>query len=194
MSVVIAARYRDGIVLVADTQGTSMNNKQNNIKKIKQFELSNTGIGVVGYLRDCNIIRILDEIIKPRDILNKVDIDEEYVIRKVVPKLIEHMQENKRTLHSESGMVSMASQMLFVTNKRMFEIGSDFSVAESDRDYAVIGCGEEKVRGYMSLVGDTSNRTAIEITNVLVGAIRKACEDDVYINDAYDIYFFREEK
>lgn len=194
MSVVIAARYRDGIALVADTQGTSMNNKQNNIKKIKQFELSNTGIGVVGYLRDCNIIRILDEIIKPRDILNKVDIDEEYVIRKVVPKLIEHMQENKRTLHSESGMVSMASQMLFVTYKRMFEIGSDFSVAESDRNYAVIGCGEEKVRGYMSLVGDTSNKTAIEITNVLVGAIRKACEDDVYINDAYDIYFFREEK
>lgn len=194
MSVVIAARYRDGITLVADTQGTSMNNKQNNIKKIKQFELSNTGIGVVGYLRDCNIVRILDEIIKPRDILNKVDIDEEYVIRKVVPKLIEHMQENKRTLHSESGMVSMASQMLFVTNKRMFEIGSDFSVAESDRNYAVIGCGEEKVRGYMSLVGDTSNKTAIEITNVLVGAIRKACEDDVYINDAYDIYFFREEK
>ena len=194
MSVVIAARYRDGIALVADTQGTSMNNKQNNIKKIKQFELSNTGIGVVGYLRDCNIVRILDEIIKPRDILNKVDINEEYVIRKVVPKLIEHMQENKRTLHSESGMVSMASQMLFVTNKRMFEIGSDFSVAESDRDYAVIGCGEEKVRGYMSLVGDTSNKTAIEITNVLVGAIRKACEDDVYINDAYDIYFFREEK
>lgn len=194
MSVVIAAKYKNGIALISDKQSTSGSNRQNNIKKIHRFELSNTGIGTVGYLRDCNVMRVLDEIIKPRDIIRKVDIDEVYVIENIVPKIIEHMHEYKRVSTSGVDVASMASQMLFVTSKRMFEIGSDFSVAESDRDYAVIGCGEEKVRGYMSLVGDTSNRTAIEITNVLVGAIRKACEDDVYINDAYDIYFFREEK
>lgn len=194
MSVVIAAKYKNGIALISDKQSTSGSNRQNNIKKIHRFELSNTGIGTVGYLRDCNVMRVLDEIIKPRDIIRKVDIDEVYVIENIVPKIIEHMHEYKRVSTSGGDVASMASQMLFVTSKRMFEIGSDFSVAESDRDYAVIGCGEEKVRGYMSLVGDTSNKTAIEITNVLVGAIRKACEDDVYINDAYDIYFFREEK
>lgn len=194
MSVVIAAKYNKGVALVADKQSTSMGNRQNNIKKIHRFELSNTGIGVVGYLRDCNVMRILEEIIKPMDIIKKTDINEVYVIRNIIPKIIEHMVDNKRTLHSESGMVSMVSQMIFVTNKRIFEIGCDFSVAESDHSYSVIGCGEEKVRGYMSLIGDTSDKNAREIEGILVSAIRKACEDDVYINDRYDIMFFEEDK
>lgn len=193
MSVVIAAKYRDGVALIADKQATTANNKVNNVKKLQRFILSNTGIGTVGYLRDCNVMRVLEEILEPQDIINKVDIDDIYVIREIVPKIYEHMKEHKRILHSELEVPSMPSQMLFVTSSRIFEIDPDFSVVEAEKCYSTIGCGEEKVRGYMSLIGDTSDKTQREIEGILVEAIRRGCEDDVYINNAYDIMFFEED-
>lgn len=48
--------------------------------------------------------------------------------------------------------------------------------------------------GYMSLVGDTSKYNREQITTVLVEAITRACERDVFINDNIDIIYLEKDK
>ena len=69
MSVVISAKYKDGIAIIADKQVTCGTTKSNNGNKLQYFKYSNSAIGVVGYLRDCNIIRTIEEILPYKDII-----------------------------------------------------------------------------------------------------------------------------
>lgn len=195
MSVVIAAKYRNGIAMIADKQATQYNTKIDNATKVQPFKYSNSGIGVVGYLRDCNVMRLMEDIIPAEDILKRIDIDELYVIRNIVPRIMNHLGENKR-LNKSKDMYSMESEMLYATDKNIFKIGEDFSVAEADTTFATIGCGSEKVIGYLATLGDTSKYSRKEITDVLCYAVQKACEKDVYINDSVDLMYFerREDK
>lgn len=192
MSVVIAARYKDGIAIAGDKQATIGNTKSDNATKLKFFNDSRSCIGVVGYLRDCNVMRTVDEMISPGDILHRTEVDEEYVIKKVVPSIITTLLNNKR-VSDVSGVIEMHSNMLYITPKRMFYIGSDFGVIEAEGNFEVIGCGNEKVIGYMSKLEDTSNFTKEQIVDVLAEAIQVACEKDIYINERMDIAFCERE-
>lgn len=189
MSVVIAAKYKNGIAMVADKQATYYNTKFDNVTKVQPFKYSNSGIGVVGYLRDCNVMRLLEDVIPAEDILKRVDIDELYVIRNIVPRIMNHLAENKR-LDKTKDIYSMESMMLYATEDNIYTIGEDFSVAETDTSFATIGCGSEKVTGYLATLGDTSKYNRKEITDVLCYAVQKACEKDVYINDSVDLMYF----
>ena len=48
MSVVISAKYKDGIAIIADKQVTCGTTKSNNGNKLQYFKYSNSAIGVVG--------------------------------------------------------------------------------------------------------------------------------------------------
>ena len=193
MSVVISAKYKDGIAIIADKQVTCGTTKSNNGNKLQYFKYSNSAIGVVGYLRDCNIIRTIEEILPYKDILDKVLINDLYVIRTIIPVIYHSLQQNKR-ITVTNGTESMDSVMLYCTKDKMFEIGQDFSVLEIDDYYYAIGCGGDKASGFLSSVGDTSNLTKEEITKILQEAVKKGCEKDVYINDYTDIIFLEYNK
>ena len=47
MSVVISAKYKDGIAIIADKQVTCGTTKSNNGNKLQYFKYSNSAIGVV---------------------------------------------------------------------------------------------------------------------------------------------------
>lgn len=189
MSVVIAAKYNNGIALAADKQATAGTTKHDSVNKLQSFKYSNTGLGCVGWLRDCNLIRTLEEVVPYKDILDKIDINETYVIKNIIPPLFNHLSTNKRITNNNE-VYEIGSQMIFVTPYKMFEIGGDFGVTESDCNYEAIGCGDDKIRGYMTSIGDTSYYSKDEISKLLHNAIIKACEKDVFINDNIDILFF----
>lgn len=170
MSVVIGAKYKDGVIIAADKQATMGNTKTDDATKLQAFKYSNSAIGVVGYLRDCNLMRTLEEVVPYKDILDKVPIDELYVIR------------------------AMDSRMLYATSDSLFTIDGDFGVVEARASYEVIGCGDDKVRGFMTSIGDTSNMTRSEVLQILDTAIRKGCEKDVFIDDRIDVIVLEKRK
>lgn len=188
MSVVIGLKYKEGIAIAADKQVSYGNTKSDNATKLQYFKYSNSVLGVVGYLRDCNIMRTIDEIMPYKDILDKTEIDELYVIKTIVPIIQSTLRQNKR-LSSKNDIESMDSIMLFCTKDKMFEVGEDFSVLEIEDYYFAIGCGDDKTSGYLISVGDTSSKTKKEITEILQETIKKGCEKDIYINDKVDIIY-----
>lgn len=193
MSVVIGIKYKDGVVMAADKQATSGTTKSDNAIKMQYFEGSKSCMGVVGYLRDCNVIRTIDEIVAPIDILQKREINDRYVISNIIPNLISVMTANKR-VRDKGGIVEMDSIMMYSTPEKIFTIGPDFGVIESDESFAAIGCGEDKVRGYLSQFKDMPRLTKDEAVELLTKAIQIACEKDVYINERIDVAFCVGEK
>ena len=188
MSVVIAAKYRDGVVIASDRQVTSGTLKHNNATKIHKFKYSNSAIGVVGYLRDCNLMRVMEEIVPYKDILDKISITEDYVTRVFVPAIYNYMNTNHRINTGEENG-TMNSIMLYATKDRIFEIGEDFSVIENEDSYLTIGCGNTKIIGYMASIGDTSHYSKKDITVLLENAIKRACDKDAFINDKIDFVY-----
>lgn len=188
MSVVIGLKYRDGIAIAADKQVSYGSTKADNATKVQYFKYSNSALGIVGYLRDCNIMRTIDEIMPYKDILDKTEVDDLYVIKTIVPIIQSTLRQNKR-LSSKNDMESMDSIMLFCTKDKMFKVGEDFSVLEIDDYYFAIGCGDDKASGYLISVGDTSSKTKEEITEILQETIKKGCEKDIYINGKVDIIY-----
>ena len=188
MSVVVAVKYKNGVCLAADRQSTAGTTKSDNATKIQAFNYSQTAIGTVGYLRDCNIMRTIDEIVPLKDILDQTPIDELYVIKTIAPEICNQLRTNHR-LSTENGLEYMNSEMLFATRDKIFTIGADFGVREADEYFDTIGCGEDKVRGFLTAVGDTSNYTKNQITDVVCEAIRRGCEKDVFVNDKINIVY-----
>lgn len=188
MSVVIAAKYKDGVAIASDKQATGTTTKSDNAIKMQYFKYSNSAMGVVGYLRDCNLIRALEEIVPYKDILDRIKIDEMYVIKKIVPTIHTILEANHR-VRTDSGIENMTSVMLYATDDNIYMIGPDFSVIEADSYFSAIGCGDDKAIGYLSSIGDTSNLSKAMITRVLKEAVQKGCEKDVYINDLVDIMY-----
>lgn len=193
MSVVIGAKYKDGIIIAADKQATMGNTKTDDATKLQAFKYSNSAIGVVGYLRDCNLMRTLEEVVPYKDILDNVPVDELYVIRAIVPAIFTHLSMNKRLTNNQE-QYTMDSRMLYATSDSLFTIDGDFGVVEARASYEVIGCGDDKVRGFMTSIGDTSNMTRSEVLQILDTAIRKGCEKDVFIDDRIDVIVLEKHK
>lgn len=192
MSVVVAIKTLTGVVVAADKQVTRgcLTDKTS---KLHAFEYSNTAIGTVGTLRDANVVGVKDELISYKDILQNKDVDLEYVISKVVPELIETLQASSRVTE-KNGVLSTDSAFMFCTPKRIFIIEGDFSVIEAEDGYAAIGCGDEKVYGYLSNCEIFETLTRKEAEKLATDAIQKACDKDPYIGLGYDMLFLEEKK
>lgn len=190
MSVVIAAKYKDGVAIAADTQVTIYKQNANmSGSKLHSFKYSKSVIGVVGCLRDINVIKTLEEIIPYKDILDEIVVDDIYLSKVVIPSLVETFKENGRL--PEEKPYCLDSEFLYVNAGSIYRIFEDFSVLAPDACCEVIGCGSDKVMGFMSEIGDTSSFSEEKIKETLAKAIRKACEKDVYIGDKYDIQLLK---
>lgn len=192
MSVVVAIKTLTGVVVAADKQVTRGYLKDE-CSKLHEFEYSNTAIGSVGSLRDGNVIAVKDELIPYKDILSHKDVDLEFVISKVVPELTETMQLANR-IKEKNGILSMESAFLFCTPKRIFIIEHDFSVIEAQEGYAALGCGDEKVYGFLSSIENIETITYIEAQKYAKDAIDKACDKDPYVGLGVDMVFLEDKK
>lgn len=153
MSVVIAFKFKDGMILGADKRVTLYGHlKEDNVSKIFHTRYSGHAIGCAGYLRHANIIAAHNELMKYEDILEQVDIDQTYIVNVMIPSLIEYLK-NANALENPEGFCMWGSELLYVTKSKIFRIGSDFSVIEYSH-WATIGCGMEMVTGILSNMDD----------------------------------------
>lgn len=192
MSVIIALKYNNGVVIGADKQATCNNIKYNNVQKIYHSKYSNTAFGGVGSMRDIDILSTyLDDIMDYKDILDNIKLSRQYVIRKIVPKFISTLEENKR-LGKDIDIALSYSSFMVADSETIYEIDSDFSVTEG-KDYCVLGCGYQLVKGYLDGIhlNELSRPEAIDLVEKCVV---ECCKDDCYIGEDLDIIVLEKEK
>ena len=56
MSIVIAIKYKNGVLIGSDKQGTCGNMAVNNVKKIMKSHYSQTALGMAGSIRNMDFV------------------------------------------------------------------------------------------------------------------------------------------
>lgn len=185
MSIIIALKNKDGIIVGADKQITCMGNSFHTANKIKQFKYSNIIIGTVGYLRDSQIIEKQEEIINWEDIVKKIHINYNYIIDKFIFNIYNIFKSENR-IRTEDNIDSFNSDFLIATNEGLFIIENDMSIIECE-NFATIGSGLELVNGYLNTLNNFSEMTMKECENILHIAIKKSCKNNIGIDENIDI-------
>lgn len=191
MSVIIALKYKNGVLIGADKQSSYYNTKYNNVTKINKTKYSNNCIGVTGALRDANIILNEDELMNYIDILDKKEVNFKYVVNTIVPNLFEILRKNHR-VNSIHNVETLESTFIYCTSKNLYVIYDDGAIIEGEK-FITIGCGSEAVKGYLSTL-NLENLTREEATKIVQNSIQKSCKDDIYINDKIDLIYLESEE
>lgn len=186
MSVVIAKKYNGGVIIGADKRATCGNHTGDVHRKVWKSQLSASAWGCVGFLRDCNIIGVMDEVIDTKDILLGTDIDFKYVVKTVVRNLFKNFEAFGR-VKTADGTPQLLSEFLFVTCERIFKIGHDGSVTECE-DFATIGCGDQYSEGF--LMGSKGKKEK-EVIEEVKKAVEIACQNDPYVGGGVDIIILK---
>lgn len=193
MSIVIAIKYNNGVVLAADKQVTNNGHLKNTqTDKIYKSMYSNTAYGVVGRLRDLDILSCnIDDLLDYRDILDKVKLDKKYVVNKIVVQIFDLLLKYNRAYRIDN-IVDIDSEILVADAYNIFSIVKDGSVLEHDK-YCAIGCGEELVLGYLDslTLNELSKTEAIDLINK---CIKKTCQNDCFINDEVSMIILEQKK
>ena len=186
MSVVIAIKYKDGIIIGADKQVSyNYHLKCDNLLKIKKSKYSNTAIGFSGAVRIANIIfNEVDDLLDYKDILDNVNLDSNYVYQ-ISEKFIHILYNHKAIPAINNCIDDMFADFLIVSNKNIYKICPDGSVIEFD-NYGVIGCGSELVKGYLDTINNFNKLTESEAKQLIKNSIEKSCKDSIKINDKID--------
>ena len=186
MSVIIALKYDKGVLLGSDNQCTYNGHlKADNIQKIHLSKYSKSAIGSVGDLRISNLICNIDDLMDYKDILDKTELNQRYVVNNIINKLI-NLFDRSGCLYRENNRIRVDNEFLITSDSKIFMVAFDFSVIEFE-NYACIGSGNELALGYLDSLKyqpyDTNLNTA---TQILKTAIQKACNSEIYINDNVD--------
>lgn len=177
MSLVVAIKKEGVVYMGSDSQVTSGGSRStlrnpNNYKIWKVIGVDNCLMGGVGRLRDACIIRTMDDLVTDFNVI-KQQISFEFVVRKIVPDIIEKLRE----VHyiKEDGVFEyMDSSYLFAFKDQLFHIDEDGTVIEID-DYVAIGSGKNEAIG--SLLS-----TEEEPIKRIVKAIKASAASDIYVD------------
>jgi len=184
MSVVAAIKDNDRVYIACDSQASTNYTKRtltnkNNYKIFKPKDDPDIIIGMVGDLRDLNIVycieSFIDELTKLKD-----EVDFRYIVKEVVPKLIYNFRENNRIRKPQMGELEyyFNGQIIFIYKNTIYCIDSYGSVTEVD-DYCAIGSGANFTMGYLN---ESKNNIHEGKQESLIKAIKSACKSDLYVN------------
>ena len=81
MSLIVGIKTEKGVVIGADKQATSGRLKVEGVQKIWKSKYSNTAMGVVGYLRDADIISTVEDFIDFIFVLHAIKATTAYGVR-----------------------------------------------------------------------------------------------------------------
>lgn len=180
MSLVIAIKDKERVVLGSDKQVSTSYNKSHTTTKIWSIEkLPGVIMGGVGLSRGNQIIQYADFID-----LNDVpeEIDTSYIIRNVAPAIIGTLQANGVNCEiPESGScMMMPNTYIFAYKDRAWVIFPDQSVEEV-ADYIAIGSGSDVATGVLYATPDKHPFDRI------VTAIDAAAETTLFVDNGVDI-------
>ena len=182
MSLVIAIKDKDRIVLGADKQASTGGTKDHTNTKIwKVEELPGAIMGSVGSARASQIIQY-SQIIDKNLINSKSDIDIEFIVRVLAPTLAAGLKANGIVVDSSDGAKCdlMPNAFIFAYKDKAWTIWHDLSVSEMD-EYFAIGSGSEVARGALFA---TPEKNPFER---IVTSIEAAAESTLYVDDGLDL-------
>lgn len=191
MSLVIAIKDKDRIILGADKQGSQGNRKDHSATKVWEVKgYDNCVMGGVGYARANQIIQYCQGLLDKNSFDDKDGIDEEFVVSLLAPtiqKTLELYGVSLEGSDSETGVTikGMTNTFIFAYKDRAFVINPDLCVTEIT-DYAAIGSGAETARGslYSSKDKDPFQR--------IVEAIEAASLETMFVDDSVEICLTKE--
>lgn len=182
MSLVVAIRDKDRIVLGADKQSSAGGNKDHNATKIWPLkDLDGALLGSVGSMRGSQIVqysKIID-----KNSINDV-IDTEFVITSLAPTLLALLEGNGvncKLEDKDSGtMIMMPNDFIFAYEDTAWMIWRDLSVSEIP-DYLAIGSGSDIAKGALFATKDKDPFTRISTS------IDAAAKATLFVDDEIDI-------
>ena len=180
MSLVIAIKDKDRIVLGADKQASTGGTKDHTNTKIWAVEeLPGAIIGSVGAARASQIIQYSQIIDK--NLLSQ-DLDTEFVVRILAPTLANGLKANGIVVDAPEGAKCdmMPNAFIFAYKDKAWTIWHDLSVSEID-EYFAIGSGSEVARGALFA---TSEKDPFER---IVISIEAAAESTLYVDNGIDL-------
>ena len=180
MSLVVAIKDKDRIVLGADKQASTGGTKDHTNTKIwKLEELPGAIIGSVGSARASQVIQYSQIIDKN---LITENIDTTFVVRILAPTLANGLRNNGIVVdHTEGSKCDMMpNAFIFAYKNKAWTIWHDLSVSEID-DYFAIGSGSDVARGALFATPDKNPFDRI------VTCIEAAAESTLYVDNGIDL-------
>ena len=180
MSLVIAIKDKDRIVLGADKQVSSGDSKDHTITKIWQVEeLPGAIMGGVGSARASQIIQYANIIDK--NLIGK-EITRDFIICSLAPTIAAGLKANGFHINSKEDDYCdmMPNSFIFAYKDKAWMIWNDLSVTEIG-DYLAIGSGSDVARGALFA---TKKHNPFER---IVTAIDAAAESTLFVDDGIDL-------
>lgn len=179
MSVVVAVKDgKGGVWMACDSQVTQYNTAQtlsnkNNYKIFRINNCNNAIMGVVGYLRDRDILYCADNLLDELAVI-KDKIDYKYMVKTFVPNLFDIFINNRRLIKDNNKPYQLDDAFILAYKDKVFSIGGDGSVIEVD-DYCAVGSGQFFSQGALNLYQNDRKQLAID-------AVKSACQSDIFVN------------
>jgi len=182
MSLVIAIRDKDRVVLGADKQISDSGNGSADHTSTKIWvvdELPGAIMGGVGSARASQIIQYTDIIDK--NFINK-DVDTGFIIHSLVPTIVASLKANGINAEIKDGdpCVMLPNSFIFAYKDKAWVIWNDLSVAELD-EYLAIGSGSDVAKGALFA---TKNCNPFDRITMAIGA---AAETTLFVDDRIDL-------
>lgn len=176
MSVVVAIKENGRVTIGADSQCTRGGTRRtlsnpNNYKVWRVLDTENCLMAHVGLVREANIIRVARNIVSELAQM-KDEVDFAFVVKQLVPRLFEELEENRAIKQSDQ---KFDSAFIFAYKDRLFYISNNATVIEID-DYVAIGSGEcEAIGSLLSTEGEQCEER-------IKKAIKASAASDIYVD------------
>ena len=176
MSVVVAIKENGKVTIGADSQCTRGGTRRtlsnpNNYKVWRVLDTENCLMAHVGLVREANIIRVARNIVSELAQM-KDEVDFAFVVKQLVPRLFEELEENRAIKQSDQ---KFDSAFIFAYKDRLFYISNNATVIEID-DYVAIGSGEcEAIGSLLSTEGEQCEER-------IKKAIKASAASDIYVD------------
>lgn len=180
MSLVVAVKHKNRIVLGADKQSSTGGNKNHTSTKIWEVPgLPGAIMGSVGSLRASQVIQYSNIIDK--NCIEK-EIDTDFIICSLGQVIAATLKEAgvKFEIEDEGNCPLMPNSFIFAYKDRAWMIWCDLSVSEID-DYLAIGSGSDVAKGVLFA---TPTKNPFER---IVTCIEAAAENTLFVDDGIDL-------
>lgn len=178
MSVVVAKRVKNGFIMAGDSQVTKGDEKDTVIKVFKSYKENEIYLGVVGSLRDSQILMTINGLLDPNAI-RREELDLLSIISYTVPLIKKTMKENDR-LYNEDGKLEWDSEVMILYKDKGYIIESDFSVIEID-EFDAIGSPRKFAKGSYELYNRYKDKIKVSDRQIVKDIVRITIEKTTYV-------------
>lgn len=178
MSVIVAKKVKDGFIIAGDSQATSGDERSVVNKLFKAYKDDDVIIGVVGTLRDANIMMVCRNLIDS-NVIRRDEVDILSIITYTVPTIKKAIKEAEHLVNDE-GRIEWDSQILLIYKDKCFEIDSDFSVIEID-EFGAIGSPSKYAKGAYSLIKKYRDKIDITDRELVKEIVKMTIDKTVYV-------------